>query len=268
MKEYYIGSSKKTKFLEERKKPVARINPKSLISMKILGCSNGYSLVGPIYIKGAKNGNALKILIRDIKVEKKGNTAGLILNVKNGKVIIKPNIQISLRPNIGVIGVLPYGNVPVSFAGEYGGNMDANDVKEGAIVYLPVFCEGGLLYIGDTHGVMGDGEVWGQGLEIGALVKLYIDIEEKPLLQQPYVVRDNALAIIVSGTTYDEAVKRCINETTDFLCKNTKLTLEEVKTIMNLTGSLEFCQVVCPTKTVRFVLPLKVLKEVLNEYPF
>ena len=48
--------------------------------------------------------------------------------------------------------------------GDFGGNMDASDVGQGATVYLPVFHPGALFYFGDFHALQGDGEIAGSGL--------------------------------------------------------------------------------------------------------
>ena len=40
-----------------------------------------------------------------------------------------------------------------------------NEVAEGATVMLPVYHPGALLYIGDGHAIMADGEPIGSGVE-------------------------------------------------------------------------------------------------------
>jgi acetamidase/formamidase len=41
-------------------------------------------------------------------------------------------------------------------SGFYGGNMDFNEVGEGATVYLRISNPGALLYFGDAHAAQGD----------------------------------------------------------------------------------------------------------------
>ena len=60
--------------------------------------------------------------------------------------------------------------------GNFGGNMDASDVREGATVYLPVFHDGGYFYFGDGHALQGDGEIVGSGLETTMDVTLQFDV--------------------------------------------------------------------------------------------
>src|SRR5207253_2679910 len=73
-----------------------------------------------------------------------------------------------LRPMLGCVAVAP--NVAQAApgtgdSGRYGGNMDFNEIVEGATVYLPVSVPGALLYVGDGHALQGDGELNGNALE-------------------------------------------------------------------------------------------------------
>ena len=70
-------------------------------------------------------------------------------------------------PMLGCIGTAAPGDFsPTSGpAGAYGGNLDYNEVREGATVILPVYHPGALLYLGDGHAASGDGEATGNGIE-------------------------------------------------------------------------------------------------------
>ena len=48
---------------------------------------------------------------------------------------------------------------PTGDSGYYGGNMDFNEIVEGATVYLPVSNPGALLYLSDAHAAQGAGEL-------------------------------------------------------------------------------------------------------------
>ena len=57
--------------------------------------------------------------------------------------------------------------------------MDYNRVREGATVILPVYHPGALLYVGDGHALMGDGEPTGNGIETSMDVEFAVDIAKK-----------------------------------------------------------------------------------------
>ena len=75
--------------------------------------------------------------------------------------------DLPVKPMLGCIGVAPPGDqVQTSGpAGNYGGNMDYNDVAEGATIYFPVYHKGAFFYVGDGHALQGDGEGLGSGIE-------------------------------------------------------------------------------------------------------
>jgi amidase len=61
-------------------------------------------------------------------------------------------------------------------SGRWGGNMDFNEIVEGATVYLPVNVPGAFLYVGDGHATQGDGELNGNALETSMDVEFTVDV--------------------------------------------------------------------------------------------
>ena len=139
-------------------------------------------MAGPIYVKGAEKGDSLVVQIERIQVAETGRTRwtdrsgpladsrrwsmlakpvvfeiqhepGSSGTTRDGKGILNERISWDLAPFIGTIGVAPEIEVETSAVGQgpWGGNLDCRDIKEGTHVYLPVFHEGALLYIGDVH---------------------------------------------------------------------------------------------------------------------
>ena len=48
---------------------------------------------------------------------------------------------------------------------EFGGNMDASESSVGNTLFLAVNVSGALVYVGDGHAAMGDGEIGGTAIE-------------------------------------------------------------------------------------------------------
>lgn len=69
--------------------------------------------------------------------------------------------RIPLKPFNGIMGVAVNSkDKPNSVPpGEYGGNLDINELTAGATLYIPVQVDGALFYAADPHFVQGDGEV-------------------------------------------------------------------------------------------------------------
>ena len=142
-------------------------------TLEVVDFSKVNPATGPLYVKGAKPGDALKVDILDIEVADRGVVltapkAGVlgdkvkkpktkVCKIEDGYVYFG-DIRIPARPMIGVIGVASLEEIPCGKPGKHGGNMDTKLIRKGTTLYLPVFVEGGLLAIGDLHAVMGEGK--------------------------------------------------------------------------------------------------------------
>ncbi|MEO8129951.1 MAG: acetamidase/formamidase family protein, partial [Bryobacteraceae bacterium] len=89
-------------------------------------------------------------------------------------------LEFPVHPMLGCIGVAaPSEFAPISgISGSYGGNMDYNEVAEGASVILPVSHPGAFLYIGDGHAIQGDGEATGTGVETSMDVEFTVELRK------------------------------------------------------------------------------------------
>ena len=153
--------------------------------------------VGPIYIEGATPNDQLVVKI--IKVRPNRDLAparinpdfgGLASDVRNRLLNPKvpaerflwrldrdrgvasldlprsklKRIEVPLAPMLGRVAVAPKGeeSFPGLWPGDFGGNMDAPEIREGVTVYLPIFHEGALFYFGDGHALQGEGRCQNQ----------------------------------------------------------------------------------------------------------
>ncbi len=109
-------------------------------------------------------------------------------------------ITIDLRPMLGRVAVAPRGAEAFAglWPGDFGGNMDAPEVREGTTVYLPIFHDGAYFYFGDGHARQGEGEVAGTGLETSMDVVLQIDLIKGKIIDWPRL--EDADYIMVAGS--------------------------------------------------------------------
>jgi acetamidase/formamidase len=107
---------------------------------------------------------------------------------------------IPLRPMLGRVATAPQGAEAFDglWPGDFGGNMDAADVREGTTVYLPVFHPGALFYFGDGHAAQGDGEVCGSGLETSMEVAFRFGLRKQKAIAWPRF--EDAEHIMVAGS--------------------------------------------------------------------
>lgn len=110
------------------------------------------------------------------------------------------SITVPLDPMLGRVATAPPGEESWGglWPGEFGGNMDVPDIKEGATVYLPIFHDGALFYYGDGHALQGDGEVCGSGLETAMDVTFQFDLIKNKKIQWPRI--ENSEFIMTTGS--------------------------------------------------------------------
>jgi acetamidase/formamidase len=165
-------------------------------------------VTGPIFVEGAKPGDALVVEILELDVDAWGWTAnipgfGLLADrftepalrmsrIANGSVELFTGMRFASVPMIGTIGVAPAdaGAFSVIPPTRNGGNMDIRHVGAGATLYLPVAVDGALLSLGDGHAAQGDGEVCGTAIETTASATLRISLERERHLPAPMLLTD------------------------------------------------------------------------------
>ena len=118
-------------------------------------------------------------------------------------------ITVDLRPMLGRVAVAPRGDEAFSglWPGDFGGNMDAPEIREGTTVYLPIFHDGAYFYFGDGHARQGEGEVNGTGLETSMDVILEIDLIKGKTIDWPRLEDDRFIMVAGSARPLIDAFR-------------------------------------------------------------
>lgn len=145
------------------------------------------------------------------------------------------NYSVPLRPMLGCVAVAPsleHAAPGTGDSGRWGGNMDFNEITEGATVYLPVSVPGALLYVGDGHAVQGDGELNGNALETSMEVEFTVDVVPKKSIKGPRV--ESATHIMAMGLdgSLDDAFRDATASMAQWLMDEYKLTPSEVAQVL------------------------------------
>jgi acetamidase/formamidase len=180
------------------------------------------------------------------------------------------SLKLSLKPFLGCIGVAPSNKkneILSFFQGSFGGNLDFNRITQSATIYLPVFHEGGYLYIGDGHALQGDGEIAGNALETSLNVEFTIRIIKKELLSISYPrVEDSAYLMAVGiDKSLDDALKAATSGLLDWLQKDYNLSLQEATQVMSTSIEYTIAEIADPKVEVIAKLKKETLKE-LKKY--
>jgi amidase len=233
---------------------------------------------GPIYVKGAQPGDALVVDIKKIILPKQGVTTIFpgfgalhdefnaewkkVCPIRAGKVIFPKGIKLPVRPVIGTIGVAPaQGAVGNLFPGPHGGNLDVNDVTEGAKILLPVFVPGALFSLGDGKAIMGDGEINGVGIEVAMTVTAKIGLIKGSKIARPRLENARSVMTIASSKTLEQASKTALRDMVDLLVEKTKLSREEAYALLGAVADIKIANVVDPEVTVRVAIPKYVFRQ-------
>ncbi len=128
----------------------------------------------------------------------------------------KVALEFPAQPMLGCIGVAPPGDfAPTSGpSGSYGGNLDYNKIGEGAIVYLPVYHPGALLFLGDGHALQADGEPTGTGIETSMDVSFRVEIIKKAELTGPRVETADEIISVGSQPEFASALDNALKMAT------------------------------------------------------
>jgi amidase len=154
--------------------------------------------------------------------------------------------SVPLRPMLGCVAVALRASqaAPATQdSGRWGGNMDFNEVVEGATVYLPVSVPGALLYFGDGHAVQGDGELNGNALETSMDVELTVDVIPEKQFLGPRVESATHIMAMGLGGSLDDAFRAATANMAQWLTDDYKLTPSEVAQVMGTSAEYKVSEV-------------------------
>ena len=136
--------------------------------------------------------------------------------------------------------------------------MDHNSVCVGARVHLPVFVPGALLFIGDVHASMGDGEISITALEISGEVRVRVDLVKGEDIRRPWIELPESWVTTGDGPGIPEAIRVAAEEMAGFLMHRLGLTADEAYMLLSIRGDARISQCADPTMiaaTARMIMP-------------
>jgi acetamidase/formamidase len=262
--------------------------------MKVLGPN---PLTGPFYIEGAEPGDTLAIhfLAVDVNADKGFGSAGpgfgainsssytpmlgasiphstwtYVIDKKTNTAAFKANdsaytVAIPLHPFLGCVGVAPAeGEARSSIVpAEFGGNMDAPEATAGNTLYLPVNVAGALLYLGDGHAAMGDGEIDGTAIEISMKVKLRVEVLKHKKIPWPRFENSNYIMAVGIYRPLDDSLRIAFTQLVHWMHDDYGLSEMDAYELLSKVAEIHLDQMVDPNYTVvakinkKYLLPLK-----------
>jgi acetamidase/formamidase len=240
---------------------------------RVLG---GNPQTGPFYIEGAEPGDTLVVhllklrlnrdyAVSDDSVDESAMNSELAVMMKDGGKTVRWHIDVAkgvaypesagpglanytvpLKPMLGCIATavgLTQAPPPTGDSGGWGGNMDFNEIGEGATVYLPVANPGALLYLGDAHAEQGDGELNGNALETSMDVEFSVDVIPGTHLFGRRIETPTHIITMGLSASLDDALKSATDGMAKWLNEDYKLTPSETAQVLGTAAEYKVTEV-------------------------
>ena len=241
-------------------------------------------LTGPFAIAGAEPGDTLVVKILDLTVDSNRGVGALApgfgaLNTTSFTPMLNANlpekiwfydidraanqatfhaldsnftVNIPLQPFLGCIGVAPAGGEARSSVvpAEFGGNMDAPEVRPGYTLYLPVNAPGALLYLGDGHAAQGDGEVAGTAIEVPLRVRLQVNLIKGQKIAWPRFENETSIMAAGAYRPLDDALRIAFTELVGWIHHDYGLSEMDAYELLSKVAKIHLVEMVDPNYVV------------------
>jgi acetamidase/formamidase len=258
----------------------------------------GNPLTGPFYVEGAVPGDTLVIKLNRVRTNRDWAQSGQmimanaldpwsLMNLKRAQnfssrwkldsekgvaYLEKPTdplkgFTVPLQPMLGCVGVAPPGRdvIRTADSGVFGGNMDYNQIREGTTVYLPVFHDGALLFMGDGHAAQGDGELTGDALETSMQFEFTVDVISEKSIGTPRAENAEYLMAIGIGGSLDQALQRATTEMARWLEGDYKLNSTESAMILGFAVKYDVADLVGTQVSIVAKIPKTALAQLKRQ---
>jgi amidase len=241
-------------------------------------------LTGPFYIEGAEPGDTLAVKILDLQVDSDQGIGAFApgfgaINATNYTPMLAPplpekiwfylidraantatfqgldskfSVKIPLHPFFGCIGVAPANGEARSsiVPAEFGGNMDSPEASAGNTVYFPVSVSGGLLFLGDGHAAMGDGEVAGTAIEVPLKARVQISVIKGHKINWPRFENDQAIMAVGAYRPLDDCVRIAFTELVGWIHEDYGLSEFDAYELLSQVAKIHLNEMVDPNYVV------------------
>jgi amidase len=256
-------------------------------------------LTGPFYVEGAEPGDTLAVKILDLEVDGNQGVGAFgpgfgALNATNYTAMLGPSlpekiwyypidhaaqtatfkaldssfsVKIPLHPFFGCIGVAPAGGEARSsiVPAEFGGNMDSPEASVGNTVYFPVNVPGGLLYVGDGHAAMGDGEIAGTAIEVPLRARFQVSVIKGQKINWPRFENDDAIMAVGAYRPVDDSVRIAFTELIAWIHHDYGLSEMDAYELLTKVAHIRLSEMVDPNYVVVASIEKKYLPAKLKQ---
>ena len=230
--------------------------------------ANLNGVTGPIAVSGARPGEAVAITIVELEVTTPGHIVVsrctsrspqdwweeedhvVLVPVQDGSIRIAEGWTVPARPLIGCLSTAPSRETVLSRReGDYGGNLDLQEITAGTTVTLPVEVDGAGLYFGDGKAAVGAGEIV-CAPEVGLrIVATATPVPRPHSMTTPRIRTGELVGTIVSAPSLTDACRQAFRALKAWLEDEWQLTSDEAAIIMGIGANCGVGQVSNPLHT-------------------
>jgi amidase len=162
------------------------------------------------------------------------------------------SVKIPLHPFLGCIGVAPANGEARSSVvpAEFGGNMDASESSVGNILYLPVNVPGALLYMGDGHAAMGDGEIAGTAIEVPLRVHLRVRVIKGRRIEWPRFENQDEIMAVGIYRPLDDCLRIAFTQLIEWIHEDYGLSELDAYELLSKVATIHLAEMVDPNYVV------------------
>ena len=209
--------------------------------------ATGSPTVGPVAVDGVAAGDWISIDILEIRSTAPGFTRGgdewfdepaNFIPIDGDEALFPGDLRVQLDPMVGVVGVLPGADgINPHLPGAHGGNLDIREVRTGSAVHVQAERDGGQVFLGDVHAVMGQGEINGTGVEVDAEVIVRIrtgnDFPAGPVVETP-----DSWICVASSPDYAEGVEKAVANMCLLMQQLHEVSYRDARTLVGTVGDV------------------------------
>ena len=237
-------------------------------------------LTGPVFVRGARPGDALKVEILDVSLRDdwgfnltmagKGalpdefpeHRYHLAIDRERRTITAPWGLTFDARPFFGIMAVAPApdaGRITSVIPGTFGGNIDNKELCAGATLWLPVAAEGALFSAGDGHASQGDGEVCLTAGETGLTGTFRLTVEPGAAPDGPVAETPTHLIAMAFDEDLDEAARMALRSAIRLIVALSGLSPNEAYALISMAADLRVTQLVNVKKGAHVMIPKALL---------
>jgi acetamidase/formamidase len=133
---------------------------------------------------------------------------------------------------------------------EFGGNMDASESSVGNTLYLPVNVPGALLYMGDGHAAMGDGEIAGTAIEVPLRVRLRVRVIKGQRIDWPRFENQKEIMAVGIYRPLDDSLRIAFTQLIGWIHQDYGLSELDAYELLSKVATIHLAEMVDPNYVV------------------